>query len=915
MKKVLVVVLLLTIGAVSFAGENDDYRVIRGLMRDGTYTIAIDRMSAFLNDYPESSHRKEVRGLLVSACLSGRMYDKEHQFADAFVGDYCKESPADCVAVILYDATTYYLEQRFPEADGKLALLSGVLKGQSPDTLKAYHQLAGDVAFARKRFQDAVDQYNKFLKLGMDNQVRLKQGIAYYHLKKYRRARRVFSRLEAESFNSPKLFRYMGLLKFGDEKYDEAAEYFQKAGEKQDRLFEVHTLLKQGKGADAYALFREVIPLQDVSPEKLAVYRIQSLLNQGRWVEAKDLLDKSTVPDSRKALELAFSVNDRFRHFNKAAAILQKMALIGDQPGHDFYRLGEYRLTKLNDAAGAFRFYGKVLEKEPDSPYASLALINRIKCSLYMGDPGQALKLTTEFLKEYGPSSPITDEAYFVLGKLMLNRGNYPEAIKSFENILSNYPDSNLRINSAYLLADAYFRNGMYADAGRAASTLTDSTHRAKGMKLAALSAYLDGRYDQAAAYFQEMGKDKASDDDVLQEIHAFSLALSDKGEKGIAVAGSNKALVFYLYLRLNDAENAINTALSEDPMLPSHLYEAAFLAKDPVLKRQLLEKAVELSDPDTTIHLLAFHGLEPEAVAADDYLTLMELEPEFIQNDPESFNGAQAILKKARKYREKGKLSKAISLYQMAVRAFPNASGNDESYYFLYQYSRPQKTTYLEKIVKDYPDGQYAALAAYNLGATAFKGKDYKKAVPLFQQALSLNDPSMAGITFALRYYLGVSLEKTGDIDGAIVQYREYLKAIPADVHQVGERIRIALLFQKQNLLDEALAELNRLLQMPEAETRKAELTYYIAECLEGQGKLKEALQQFLAVTYLHSSELMWSTTARFKAAKICEQLEYYDDAAKLYRKIASAYKGQVQGEFAKKKLEELQNKGKKQE
>ena len=214
------------------------------------------------------------------------------------------------------------------------------------------------------------------------------------------------------------------------------------------------------------------------------------------------------------------------------------------------------------------------------------------------------------------------------------------------------------------------------------------------------------------------------------------------------------------------------------------------------------------------------------------------------------------------------------------------------------------------EKIVEDYLDGQYAALAAYNLGLTVFHRKDYKGAAVLFQQALSLDDPSMTKLIFALQYYLGVSLEKTGNINDAVVHYRKYLREIPVDVHQIGERTRIGLLFQKQGLLDEAMAEFNRLLQMPKAVDRKAEITYYIAECLEGQGQLKEALQQYLAVTYLHSNELMWSTTARFKAAGICEQLEYYDDAAKLYRKIASGYKGQVQGKFAKKKLEELQGK-----
>ncbi|NOZ13624.1 MAG: tetratricopeptide repeat protein [Acidobacteria bacterium] len=908
MKQVLTVFLMLAVTAGVFAGENDDYRVIRGLVRDGTYTIAVDRMTAFLANYPDSSHRKKVREMLVSACLSGRMYDREHKVAAAFVKDYCAKSPAGCVRVILYDATAFYLEQRYPEAEAKLDSIAGNLKSQSPDTLKAYHQLAGDVAFARKRFQDAVKEYNDFLKLGMDNEVRLNLGISYYHLKKYRKARRVLARLENEKWRSPRLFRYLGLLKFANKKYPEAARYFQRAGEKEDRLFEVHTLLKEGKAADAYTLFRKTIPLKPVSQEALSLYRIQSMLKQGRLLEADRLLKNAALTDSRKALELKFSVNDRFRRYNRAADVLHTLALTGTDPGHDFYRLAEYRLTKLNDAAGAFRFYGKVLAKAPNSPYASLALINRIKCSLYMGNSDEALKLTTDFLKKYGVESPVTDEAYFILGKLMLNRGVYSEAIKSFENILANYPDSNLRNDAAFLLADAYFRNGMYQDAGRAAEMLTDSKYSGKALKLAALSSYLEGRYEKAATDFQKLAGNKSVS--VPLDLHVFALALSGKVKEAAALTGKDKSLLFMIYLRLKDGENAVKTALSEKPMLPVHLCESAGVVEDVQLKRQLLEKAVELSDPDTTVHLLAFHELEPLAISAGDYLTLMELEPDFIQNDPESFHGAQAILKKARKYREKGKLSKAISLYQMAVRAFPDAPGNDEAYYFLYQYARPQKPAYLRKILKDYSNGQYAALAAYNLGAIAFKGRDYKKAAVLFRQALDKNDPSMSKLDFALQYYLGVSLEKTGDVKDAIIHYREYLREIPADVHQVGERIRIGLLFQKQGLFDEALAEFKRLLQLPEAKSRKAELSYYIAECLEGQGKLKAALQQYLAVTYLHSNELMWATTARFKAAKICEQLEYYDDAAKLYKKIASAYQGQVQGEFAKKKLEELQGK-----
>jgi len=243
-----------------------------------------------------------------------------------------------------------------------------------------------------------------------------------------------------------------------------------------------------------------------------------------------------------------------------------------------------------------------------------------------------------------------------------------------------------------------------------------------------------------------------------------------------------------------------------------------------------------------------------------------------------------------------------------MAVSLYPDAPGNDEAYYFLFEFARPQKPEYLEKIVSIYPDGEYGALAAYKLGLLRFQADRFGEAVGLLEQALQSDNPVMDELRFVIHYYLGVAEERLGKTDAALNQYRRYLAALPADAGQVDERVRIGLLFQKEEQFAEALDVFRRLLQREDMGQRKAELTYYAAECLEGLGRLDEALQEYLAVTYLHSDELMWSTTARFRAARICEQLEYYDDAIKLYRKIAESHKGQIQGDFARRKLETLE-------
>ncbi len=909
MKKAVFVFLLVCGGLQTlFADEVSDYQIIRGLMRDGTYAIAVSRMETYLDQYPEGEHVREVHQLLVSACLSARFYERVHRYVSSYVERFCgtEEIAEGCIEVEVQNATAYYLESRYSEAEDILNGLANGMKERSVELRKTFYQLSGDVAFARNRYDASVDAYNDFLKIGFDNGVRLKLGIAYYHQKKYRRASRVLEGLAGEGFEDPQLYRYLGLIAFSDEDYAKAESLFRQAGQETDQIFRVHAMLMMNQGEQAYQLFRQVVPLEPVSQEDLTIFRIRTAVARMDLLKAQQLIQQTSLPDEPDVLGLAHQVYDQLRQFDRAAELLHRKALVSSNPGRDFYQLGEYVLTKLGDMKRAYQYYGVVLEKDPDGPYASLALMNRIKCALYMGDPDAALAQTTKFLSEYGVRSPITDQAYLILGKLMLQRGTYDEAVKSFENIVANYPESNLRQEASYLLVDSYFRMGMYKDAVQAASAGVPEQYQAQVLHMAGVAAYLAG--DDALAV-QLLEKLKTLDrPDFPTGIFVATLARAGRLEDAVAAASGNAEYQLQAYRIAGDMDGMVNVVVSEDPQNPDRLYRVAGTVEDTALKTRLLTAAVELSDRGTTVHQLALIELEPLLIAAGAYREMMELEPAFIQNDPAGFHGAQAILKKARAYREKEKLAKAVSMYQMAVSLYPDAPGNDEAYYFLFEFARPQKPEYLEKIVSIYPDGEYGALAAYKLGLLRFQADRFGEAVGLLEQALQSDNPAMDELRFVIHYYLGVAEERLGKTDAALNQYRRYLAALPADAGQVDERVRIGLLFQKEEQFAEALDIFRRLLQREDMGERKAELTYYAAECLEGLGRLDEALQEYLAVTYLHSDELMWSTTARFRAARICEQLEYYDDAIKLYRKIAESHKGQIQGDFARRKLETLE-------
>ena len=888
-----------------FAQENTDLRIIKGLVRDGAFNVAKVKIENFLKENPDSKDIVSVYSLYFDTLMATRDYGKIHSVSKEFFETYCSQNKSDtCFKALLFNAYAYYFENDFKSVDRVFLEIENNFKSLKPlnkNLVSQYYLLKGDLAFKRDNFKEAISDYNSYLKLKFDNKVRLKLAISYYHYKKFGKAEKILKKLEKEGFKDPMLNRYLGLVYYGKKKFEIAYKYFSQNKDREDGFFAVHTLVQLGKLKEAFTLFRTLVPLPALSEEERVNFQLSLLIKEGDILGAKKLIEKKSYLEDKTFYNLAFKVYNSLRQFKKAAGFLRKYALVMDTH-KDYFKLAEYYLTKLNDMDNALLFYNKCIEKNPEGAFSSIALLNRIKCTLYNGDKEKALTMLAKFLGKYGKTSPVTDDAYFVYGKLMLDRGNYPEAIKSFENILLNYQDSPLLNSAAKYLAESYFRYGMYKDTVDFINEKIKSKDKNLTL-LSALSYYLMGEYEQAAEYFKNAGQDN-----YYKTLYIYSLAKSGQIDKALQLAGENKEISYFALLYGDKTEDAFKLAVkSQNPLL---IYLSALKQKDENIKKMYLVKVLELSSKGDTVRKLALIELEPIVEKTGEYLIIMENEPEYIKNNPEEFHGVQGLLKKAEKYRQKGNIGKAVYFYKMAIENYPEAKGVDRAYYFLFETLKNPPEKYLEKIVNTFPDSEYYTLSCYKLGLIHFKNKEYSKAIDYFQKVLEHRDKNIEKLLFAVYYYLGISYEQTGQVEKAISSYLEYLKLLPPDLKQVDERVRIALFLQKNGRVQEALNEFLKILPLLKDEDSKAEVTFYIAECYEQLGDLNKALENYLSVTYLHPKELMWSTTARFNAAKICEKLGYYDDAIKLYRKIADAYKGQVQGEFAKKKLKELEEK-----
>ena len=82
-------------------------------------------------------------------------------------------------------------------------------------------------------------------------------------------------------------------------------------------------------------------------------------------------------------------------------------------------------------------------------------------------------------------------------------------------------------------------------------------------------------------------------------------------------------------------------------------------------------------------------------------------------------------------------------------------------------------------------------------------------------------------------------------------------------------------------------------------------EIQFELAEALESQGEMEKAASEFLKVSYLYPTNMLYPTRAQLRAAKIFEDLSKYHEALKVYERIAHSSSNQA--DFAKERIRKI--------
>jgi TolA-binding protein len=219
------------------------------------------------------------------------------------------------------------------------------------------------------------------------------------------------------------------------------------------------------------------------------------------------------------------------------------------------------------------------------------------------------------------------------------------------------------------------------------------------------------------------------------------------------------------------------------------------------------------------------------------------------------SDGGAGRLSSKAKTLWEKGEYEEAARTFVALTEVAPDSSLTEESLFWagcLYQYflnNPAQATRYYQLLTLRYPDGEYYNLARKNLAEVFERDPNtIYRALQIYRQLLRTSELRAEHERMQLRIAL-LNLEM-GRTEQARYELRTFLRNYPNSPDRAQADYLAGFSFYLERRPQVALAVMrNTIRDFPDSPVA-AQAQFFMADTLEEQGNLQEALKQFRGLT-----------------------------------------------------------------
>jgi tetratricopeptide (TPR) repeat protein len=649
-----------------------------------------------------------------------------------------------------------------------------------------------------------------------------------------------------------RLYYTLGETAAQDGQYDLARRYFLELSDNHRRSeWSPRALYARGRlyleeerfseSAEAFELLRERHPL-DAMTRRIGTALGESYYQQGRYEEAirafEDALPNLDHENRQKAVYLmaeSYNMLNRFDSATRYYRFFINRAREGDDTRIAHYGLG-WVYHKQDIFHWAARAFGEAASGDDELARKALyyKAVNEKLASRY----DQAIQSFREFGDRFS-DGPFVEQAYFEWAVTAFEVGFYDEAIEALRPLAQRADQLENPGEVLTFLGEVYFANEEYGRAIEAFELAERSTELDPALKRQARFQrawvqYSNQAYSASQPEFEQLNRE--SPDTPLGKESLFWSADAHYQTRNYGPAaqqyrrfieqypdhelvGAAKYALGWSYFMMGDFENVTGPLID---FLEN--YEPPSIALFPF-------------DTDTQLRIGdAFFAQGKYREALEYYNKAIGAEP----------GGDYAMYQVANSHYRMNRNFEAVSQFRRLLRIYPYSSLREQAQYniayiYLNTGNYDQAIEEFQTVIRRFPGTEWAARAQYNIGDSFYNAGNYTEAIAAYRRVLEnyprsnyiieaingiqfaqlsggkddtstdiledfLADNPTSGTADRLRFRQAENLFQSGDYDGAVREFRNYLRITNNRNLMPDAYFNMADAYQRKNDMDAAI-------------------------------------------------------------------------------------------------------------
>ncbi len=746
---------------------------------------------------------------------------------------------------------------------------------------RAYFHL-GKIQFNNHDYYDALESYNKarYVSLSRDERIEynFKKGFCHLQKEELPEAKRLLATVkDGNNKYSKTASYYYGHIAYKEKDFEEALNEFNKLSN--DRyyskvipFYELHIYYHQGKYDKILETGPELLE-RAKSKKKAEIARLigDAYYRNGDYEKAMEYLDiyKNTA---RHSLSREDNYQIGFTYFQNQRyddAIFHFQDVIKEKDSlsqNAYYHLADcyIKTGKKKFASNAFLSAYKL---DFDKEIKENALFNYAKLSIEVAhDPyNESIKSLEQYINEY-PNSDRLEEAYNLLVELFLSTNNYKAALESIEKI----KNLNTKLKKAYqkityLRGIELFNNGHYQKSIGLFKTATDYDYNT--------DITTESNYWMGEAFYQ-LGNYWGA----MKYYNIFLQKSNAQGSPNYSKAFYNLGYTYFKRKDYSDAVSNFKKFIRNRSGEPEKLVNDAFLRLgDCYFISKRYETAIKYYNESLSLNY-----------ADIDY----------------------ALYQKAMSYGALGKHKDKVNTLDRLVRYYRNSPYADNALYEmaiteLILNDNRSALVHFDKIVKQYPKSNLVKKSLLKTGLIYYNNDQNMQAIRTLKQVAE-KYPNTAESREALASLKNIYIDMN-----KVDEYFDYTRNMPDASISTTEQDSLTYIAAENqymnNNCDEALPAFKKYIDKFPYGAFIISAHYYKADCELRRDSLKQALEDYTFV--VDKPKTAFTENALLHAARISNNLNMYESAYEYFKgleehaenntNINFALEGQMQSAF----------------